>query len=46
MERLTYWCEYGSDGEWRVNEHKTEYAGPSVSRLAAYEDTGLQPQRK
>lgn len=45
MDRLTYFCDDGcGGGEYRVNEHCTEYAGESVERLAKYEDTGLTPE--
>ena len=45
MERLTYWCDDGmGGGEYRVNENGTEYSGHSIDRLAAYEDTGLEPE--
>ena len=45
MERLTYWCNDGrGGGEYRVNENAAEYSGPFVDRLAAYEDTGLEPE--
>ncbi len=40
MERLTYLC----NGEYRVNEHGVEYSGQSIDRLAAYENTGLEPK--
>lgn len=46
MERLTYWCDDGQgDGEWRVNANRREESGPHVDRLAAYEDTGLEPEK-
>lgn len=39
MERLTYF-----DGrKWRFKIGNTEYSGEAVDRLAAYEDTGLEP---
>lgn len=45
MERLTYWCDDGrGGGEWRVNIYGREESGPHVDRLAAYEDTGLEPE--
>lgn len=45
MERLTYWCDDGmGGGKYHVNENGTEYSGPSIDRLAAYEDTGLTPE--
>ena len=45
MKRLTYWCddEQGG-GEWRVNVNCGEQNGQHVDRLAAYEDTGLEPE--
>lgn len=40
MERLTYF-----DGwKWRLKIGDTEYSGKAVDRLAAYEDTGLEPE--
>ena len=40
MERLTYFeC-----GKWRLKIGDTEYSGEAVDRLAAYEDTGLEPE--
>lgn len=45
MERLTYWCDDGrGGGEWRVNIYGREESGLHVDRLAAYEDTGLEPE--
>ena len=45
MKRLTYWCDDGQGGgEWRVNVNGGEANGPHVDRLAAYEDTGLEPE--
>lgn len=45
MERLTYWCDDGQGGgEWRVNIYGREERGLHVDRLAAYEDTGLEPE--
>ncbi len=45
MERLTYWCPNGQGGgEWRVNIDGREERGLHVDRLAAYEDTGLEPE--
>lgn len=39
MKRLTYFeC-----GKWRLKIGDTEYSGEAVDRLAAYEDTGLEP---
>lgn len=40
MERYTYF----EDGKWRVRVGETEHSGPWVDRLAAYEDTGLEPE--
>ena len=40
MERMTYF----EVGKWRVRIGDTEYSGPWVDRLAAYEDTGLEPR--
>ena len=46
MERLTYWCPDGKGGgEWRANVRGTEVKGEEVDRLAAYEDTGLEPEK-
>ena len=40
MERLTYFeC-----GKWRLKIGDTEYSGEAVDRLAAYEDTRLEPE--
>ena len=40
VERYTY-----SEGEkWRLRVGDTEYSGSWVDRLAAYEDTGLEPE--
>lgn len=45
MERMTYWCEDGQNGgEWRVNIGGREESGTQIDRLAAYEDTGLEPE--
>ena len=41
MERLTYF----DGGKWRLKIGDTEYSGAWVDRLAAYEDTGLTPER-
>ena len=41
MERLTYF----KDGYWRVNFGGVQYQADFVDRLAAYEDTGLTPER-
>lgn len=46
MERLTYWCDNGhSDGKWfvAIDAEGGEDYGPHVDRLAAYEETGLEP---
>lgn len=40
MERFTYF----DGGKWRIQFGETEYSGPEADRLAAYEDTGLEPQ--
>ena len=40
MERLTYF----DNGKWRLKIGETEYSGKAVDRLAAYEDTGLEPE--
>ena len=40
MERLTYF----DGGKWRLKIGDTEYSGKAVDRLAAYEDTGLEPK--
>lgn len=39
MKRLTYF----DGGKWRLKIGDTEYSGETVDRLAAYEDTGLEP---
>lgn len=39
MERLTYF----DGGKWRIRVGDIEYCGLWVDRLAAYEDTGLEP---
>ena len=41
MERLTYF----KDGYWRVNFSGVQYQADFVDRLAAYEDTGMTPER-
>ena len=41
MERLTYF----KDGYWPVNFSGVQYQADFVDRLAAYEDTGLTPER-
>lgn len=40
MKRLTYF----DGGKWRLKIGDTEYSGAWVDRLAAYEDTGLEPE--
>ena len=40
MERLTYF----KDEYWRVNFSGVQYQADFVDRLAAYEDTGLEPE--
>ena len=40
MGRLTYF----KDGYWRVNFSGVQYQADFVDRLAAYEDTGLEPE--
>lgn len=40
MERLTYM----DGGKWRIRFGDTEYTGRKVDQLAAYEDTGLEPE--
>lgn len=47
MERLTYWCDNGhGGGKWfaAIDAEGGEDYGPHVDRLAAYEDTGLEPE--
>lgn len=47
MERLTYWCDNGhGGGKWLVaiDAEGGEDYGPHVDRLAAYEETGLEPE--
>lgn len=47
MERLTYWCDNGhGDGKWfvAIDAEGGEDYGPHVDRLAAYEETGLEPE--
>lgn len=41
MKRLTYF----DGGKWRLKIGDTEYSGEVVDRLAAYEETGLEPER-
>lgn len=46
MERLTYWCDNGhGGGKWfvAIDAEGGEDYGPHVDRLAAYEETGLEP---
>ena len=40
MERYTYY----DGGNWRLKLGDTEYRGDWVDRLAAYEETGLEPE--
>ena len=40
-ERYTYF----DGGKWRLKIGDTEYSGEVVDRLAAYEETGLEPER-
>lgn len=40
MERYTY----QAGGKWRIRIGDTEHSGQWVDRLAAYEDTGLEPE--
>lgn len=40
MERFTY----KDDRKWRIRIGDVEYSGNWVDRLAAYEDTGLDPE--
>lgn len=40
MERLTYF----DGGKWRLKIGDTEYSGEAADRLAAYEETGLEPE--
>ena len=46
VDRLTYWCDnWHGGGKWFVAidaEGREDY-GPHVDRLAAYEETGLEP---
>lgn len=41
MKRLTYF----DSGKWRLKIGDTEYSGKAVDRLAAYEETGLEPEK-
>ena len=46
MDRLTYWCDNGhGGGKWfvAIDAEGGEDYGPHVDRLAAYEETGLEP---
>ena len=40
MKRLTYF----DGGKWRLKIGDTEYSGEAVDRLAAYEETDLEPE--
>lgn len=40
MERYTYF----DGGKWRIKIGDTEYSGDWVDRLAAYEETGPEPE--
>ena len=40
MGRLTYF----DGGKWRLKIGDTEYSGEAADRLAAYEETGLEPE--
>ena len=40
MERYTYF----DGGKWRMRVGDAEYSGKETERLAAYEDTGLEPE--
>lgn len=40
MERYTYF----DSGKWRMRVGDAEYSGKETERLAAYEDTGLEPE--
>lgn len=40
MERYTYF----DSGKWRMRVGDAEYSGKETDRLAAYEDTGLEPE--
>lgn len=47
MERLTYWCDnWHGGGKWfvAIDAEGGEDYGPHVDRLAAYEETGLEPE--
>lgn len=46
MDGLTYWCDNGhGGGKWfvAIDAEGGEDYGPHVDRLAAYEETGLEP---
>ena len=40
MERYTYF----DGGKWRMRVGDAEYSGKETDRLAAYEETGLEPE--
>ena len=40
MERYTYF----DGGKWRMRVGDAEYSGKETDRLAAYEDSGLEPE--
>lgn len=40
MNRLTYM----DGGKWRMRIGDTEYSGKEVDRIAAYEETGMEPE--
>ena len=40
MEHLTYF----DNGKWRIKIGDTGYSGKAVDHLAAYEETGLEPE--
>ena len=47
MDRLTYWCDnWHGGGKWfvAIDAEGGEDYGPHVDRLAAYEETGLEPE--
>lgn len=39
------WLTYFDNGKWRLKIGDTEYSGNAVDRLAAYENTGLDPDQ-
>lgn len=41
MERLTYF----KNGHWRMKINGCQYSGEFIDRLAAYEDSGLTPEK-